>query len=179
MKFAFILNTNGGHPDTYNVNFTTASEENWIYGVTGVEEGVEFAKTLKEKGFDLVNLCGDFDEEMTAEVAATGIEACNAKYLPAEMDKIGDLTDEQLCEYGIIIVSDEVNDIEAIDKKDAACNIYVRFVADEDAACEAAKDVIAAGAEFMELCSWYDREKTEKVIAAIDGKVPVGTCGEI
>ena len=60
----------------------------------------------------------------------------------------------------IIVLSDEVNDIEAIDKKDAACNIYVRFVADEDAACEAAKDVIAAGAEFMELCSWYDREKT-------------------
>lgn len=179
MKFAFILNTNGGHPDTYNVNFTTAGSENWIYGVTGVEEGVEFAKTLKEKGFDLVNLCGDFDEEMTAEIAATGIEACNAKYLPAEMDKIMELSDEELCEYGIIIVSDEVDETEVIDKKDDACNIYVRFVKDEDAACEAAKDVIAEGAKFMELCSWYDKEKTEKVIAAIEGKVPVGTCGEI
>jgi hypothetical protein len=120
MKFAFILNTNGGHPDTYNVNYSTSMDEFWIYGVTGVEEGIEFAKTLKGNDFDLVNLCGDFDEEMTAEVAATGIEACNAKYLPAELDKIGELTDEQLCEYGIIIAAEET---ESIDKKDSACNI--------------------------------------------------------
>ncbi len=35
-----------------------------------------------------------------------GIEAYNAKYMPAEMDKIMELTDEQLCEYGIIIAAD-------------------------------------------------------------------------
>lgn len=179
MKFAFILNTNGGHPETYNVNYDISDEENWIYGVTGVEEGIEFAKTLKEKGFDLVNLCGDFDETMAAEIAESGVEVCNAKYLPDELEKIGALTDEQLCEYGIVIVSEDIESTKAIDKKDDACNIYVRFVKDTDGACKAAQELVESGAEFMELCSWFDKEKTEKVIASIEGKIPVGTCGLI
>ena len=44
-------------------------------------------------------------------------------------------------------------------------------------ACEAAKELLDKGVYFIELCSWFDEEKTRAVIAAVDGKLPVGSCG--
>lgn len=176
MKFAFILNTDGGHPDTYSLSFK-GEDENYIYGVTGVEEGVSFAKRLAKEGFELINLCGDFTSEDAAAISAVGIEVKNADYMPEQLEKLEAL--EDLSHYGIILADSGVDAPAALEKKDPACNVYVRIVKDEADACAAAKELVAEGVAFMELCSWFDKEKTDMIIEAIEGKVPVGTCGEI
>lgn len=176
MKFAFIINTDGGHPDTYEITCTAGNNENHIYGVTGVEEGVAFAKGLAKEGFELLNLCGDFTAENAADIAAEGMRVKNADYMPEELKKIEAL--EDLSHYGIIVVDAGLSETVKADKKDPACNAYARFIKDVDGACEAAKELVEEGVAFIELCSWFDKEKTDAVIAAIDGKVPVGTCGE-
>jgi len=176
MKFAFILNTDGGHPDTYAISFH-GDDENHVYGVTGVEEGVAFAKELAADGFELINLCGDFTAEHAAEIASGGVEVRNADYMPVELEKIEAL--EDLSHYGIIMMDTGVETPVKLGKMDPACNVYVRVIKDMEEACNAAKDLVEEGVTFMELCSWFDKEKTEKIIDAIDGKVPVGTCGEL
>lgn len=176
MKFAFILNTDGGQPDTYVLSFH-GDDENYVYGVTGVDAGVDFGKKLAKDGFELINLCGDFTAEHAAEIAAEGIEVRNADYMPVELQKVEAL--EDLSHYGIIMMDSGVETPVKLGKMDPACNVYVRVIKDMDEACEAAKDLVAEGVTFMELCSWFDKEKTEQIIAAIEGKVPVGTCGEL
>lgn len=61
--------------------------------------------------------------------------------------------------------------------KDPAANTHIRFIRDVEGACEAAKGLVADGVTFIELCSWFDAEKTNAVIKAIDCQVPVGSCG--
>ena len=51
------------------------------------------------------------------------------------------------------------------------------FVKNQEQANEAAKQLTAEGMDDIELCSWFDAEKTQKVIEAIGGSVPVGSCG--
>ena len=42
---------------------------------------------------------------------------------------------------------------------------------------EAAQKLVSEGVKFIEICSWFDAERTQSVIDAIDGAVPVGSCG--
>jgi hypothetical protein len=44
-------------------------------------------------------------------------------------------------------------------------------------ACQAAIDLMEKGIAFIELCTWFDEEKTRAIIEYISGKVPVGSCG--
>ena len=175
MKFAFILNTDGGHPDTYKA-VLQAEDFNAVYGVTGVEEGMEFAKKLvTEEGYDCVNFCGDFTAEQAAEIRAYNVISREAVYLPEELEKVEKL--EDLSEYGLIITEYGVKETTAFNIIDPACNTYIRFVPDIDSACEAAKELVETGVALIELCGLFDMEKTKAVIEAIDGKVPVGSCG--
>lgn len=43
-----------------------------------------------------------------------------------------------------------------------------------DAACEAAKALVAEGVQLIELCGGFDEQESRAVIAAIQGAVPVG-----
>ena len=65
----------------------------------------------------------------------------------------------------------------AYELKDPVANTHIRFIRDGEGACEAAKGLVADGVTFIELCSWFDAEKTNAVIKAIDCQVPVGSCG--
>ena len=53
------------------------------------------------------------------------------------------------------------------------------FVKDQEQANAAAKKLADEGMHDIELCSWFDKERTESVIGAVDGACPVGTCGEL
>ena len=43
----------------------------------------------------------------------------------------------------------------------------------------AGKRLIEKNVDFIELCSWFDKEKMEEIVEATENKVPVGTCGEL
>lgn len=177
MKFAFILNTDGGHPDTYNIQCQGA-DFNAVYGVTGVEEGMDYAKHLiTQEGYDCINFCGDFTAEQAAEIRAYNVISREAKYLPEELAKVEQL--EDLSEYGLIVWDDGFDETKPFDIIDPACNTYIRFVPDVDSACKAAEELVVNGVALIELCGLFDMERTQKVIKAIDGRVPVGSCGLI
>ena len=63
----------------------------------------------------------------------------------------------------------------SLDSED--CNTRACFVKDLDAAKAAAAALAEEGIDFIELCSWFDQEKTEAIIEAAGGKIPVGSCG--
>jgi len=77
------------------------------------------------------------------------------------------------------IFEDSVATIEWVEILNRQRNTYVAFVKDMDSAMEAGRELVKKGVAFMELCGWYDSEKTEQIINAIGGSIPVGTCGNI
>ena len=74
---------------------------------------------------------------------------------------------------------DGVEETQNFTLKNDACNTYVRFTKDLDAAKAAAKELEEQGVYFLELCSFFDKARTLEIIDAIGGKVPVGSCGEL
>ena len=66
-----------------------------------------------------------------------------------------------------------------VELKCDGCDTTAIFVKDLEQAQEAAKTLTDGGIAFIELCSWFDKEKTEAVIDAVGGAVPVGSCGEL
>ena len=98
-----------------------------------------------------------------------------ADYFPEELEKLEALP--SLSEYGIICIADGLDKMERLEILSSRCNTSIRLVTDLDMACQAAGELLDKGVYFIELCSWFDAEKTLAVIAAVDGKLPVGSCG--
>lgn len=179
-KYAFIENVEGASPEQYSFIYENAESYNMVAGTSSFEMTQELVKKLDSEGYDLIDLCGDFDDEAVKKllsVTKNGIDICHADYLPEQLEKIEAL--ESLKEYGIVIVMDGVEETECFTLESEACNTHVRFTKDLEAAKAAAKELTEQGVYFLELCSYFDREKTLEVIEAIDGKVPVGSCGEL
>lgn len=180
LKYAFIENLAGASPETCKAVYENAESYNVIVGTSSYEMTEDYVKTLDQEGFELIDLCGDFDDEAVAKLEAVtknDIQFNHADYLPAELAKIEAL--ESLAEYGIIVAMDGVEDTVERTILNKEGNTYIRFVKDDDAAKAAAVELVEKGVYFIELCSYFDKEKTEAIIAAIDGKVPVGSCGEL
>ena len=74
-------------------------------------------------------------------------------------------------------VMDGVEDTQKFELRNEECNTYVRFTKDLEAAKAAAKELTDQGVYFIEICSYFDEEKTRAIIDAVGGKVPVGSCG--
>lgn len=180
LKFAFIFNMPGESPASCSGTYDNSESSSLIAGTDGMEQTAQLVKKLTGEGYTLFNLCGDFDDEMTAELkkAAGGdVKIVHADYLPAELEKVSKV--EELTNYGIIIKMDGVENIEKVDVTCPECATTALFVKDEKQAAEAAAMLADQGALVIELCSWFDRKKTEAIIKAIGGRVPVGTCGEL
>ncbi|MCI8648230.1 MAG: hypothetical protein HFE76_15875 [Firmicutes bacterium] len=149
-------------------------------GTSSFEMTRELVKKLDSEGYDLIDMCGDFDDEAVEKllsITKSDMEILHADYLPAELEKIEAL--DSLQEYGIVVVMDGVEETQNFTLKNDACNIYVRFTKDLDAAKAAAKELVEQGVYFLELCSFFDKARTLEIIDAIGGKVPVGSCGEL
>lgn len=178
LKFAFIENLAGASPETYAAVYENAESYSTVVGTSSYEMTENYVKKLDREGYELIDLCGDFDDEAVKKLkAAVGhpIEINHAGYLPAELEKIEAL--DSLKEYGIIIAMDGVEETVTRTIRNEEGNSHIRFVKDLEAAKAAALELTDSGVYFIELCSYFDREKTEAVIAAIDGRVPVGSCG--
>ena len=180
MKFAFIANIPGVTPETYSTVFETKGSYNLVAGVDGMDAAKEYVKKLAEEGFELINLCGDFDDDITAEIqqiVGENIEVKNAKYTIDEAMKLEFL--ESFKYYGVIILDEDVDKYHEEVLRSEACDMRIIFAQDLRQAKRAGERLIEKRVDFIELCSWFDILRLEKIVEATGDKVPVGTCGEL
>ena len=179
-KYAFIENVPGLTADNYMDSFNDGEWISYVIGLDGMDKVVECAKQMIADGASLINLCGDFGEEHVAEImkdAPEGVEVHYAAYLPEELAKLEALT--QYVEYGQIIFGG-VEEPLHLELKDPAMNTHTVFIKDLDQAIQEAQNFAKAGVDGIELCSSFDLDMTNQIIAAveaIDPKIPVGSNG--
>lgn len=180
LKFAFLINTPGQTPDTYSKVYENAESYNLVAGTPDMDAAKDFVKKLADDGYTLLNLCGDFDDEITAqmqELAGPDVKIRHADYLPEQLAKVEALP--EFSRYGIVIVMRGVETPEDVIIDSPELYTHAIFVKDQEQANAAAKKLADEGMHDIELCSWFDKERTESVIEAVGGSCPVGTCGEL
>lgn len=180
IKYAYVENVPGLSSGKYMDSFDDGEYLNHVAGVDGIDACMSYVKQLIREGYRLINLCGDFGSEQVAELlkdAPEGTEVKYAAYLPEEQIKLEAL--EQYIEYGMIILG---NVEEPVRRELAApeMNTHIIYVKDLEQAAAAAKQLAEEGVDGIELCGWFDLERTKRVIAAVesvDKTVPVGSNG--
>ncbi len=178
LKFAFLINVPGQNPETYCGTYENSESFNLVAGTDNMDMAVDCVGKLAADGYTLFNLCGDFDDEVTAkmqEAAGPDVKIRHADYFPEQLAKVEALP--EFTKYGIIVVMrgvEEPSEV-VIDKPE----LYTKaiFVKDQEQANAAAKKLAEEGMHDIELCSWFTEEKTQEVIDAIGGAVAVGSCG--
>ena len=176
LKYAFLINVPGQNPDEYKGVYENSESYNVIAGTDNMDMAKEYVGKLAADGFTLLNLCGDFDDAITAELRPD-VKIVHADYLPEQGAMVEALP--EFSKYGIVVVMrgvEEPTEV-VVDKPE----LYTKaiFVKDQDQANAAAKKLADEGMHDIELCSWFDKERTESVIAAVGGICPVGTCGAL
>lgn len=176
-KFAFIINVEGADPATHKAELQ-GKNLNRIYCVDGKDAAEGLVKDLDKEVFRIFNFCGDFTakdmEKYEADVTG-GAKFQNARYAPEQKEKLEKL--DSFAEYGVIIIDSGMVGIRKAEISAPGCNVRVRFIRNVKEAGNAAMELVDEGIDFIELCSWFDGEKTGAIIKAVDGKVPVGSCG--
>lgn len=179
-KYAFIEEVAEATPENYSFVYENAESYNLVAGVSNFEMAQDLVKKLHAEGYELIDLCGAFDDEGVEKLLSqtkNEIGISHASYLPKQQDEIEKL--ESFKEFGVVIVMDGVEETQKFTLSNEDCNTCVCFTKDLDAAKAAAKDLTEQGVYFIELCSYFDKEKTLEVIDAIGGKIPVGSCGDL
>jgi len=180
IKFAFIANVGGVTPETYSTVFKTPGSYNLIAGVDGMDAAKKYIKMLAKEGFELINLCGDFDDEITEEIremVGDSIVIKNAKYTVDEAIKLDYL--DSFRNYGVIIQDDDVDKYHEVVLRSDECDMRVIFVQDLRQAKHAGRRMLEKRVGFIELCSWFDVLRLETMVEATENRVPIGTCGEL
>lgn len=182
IKYAYVENVPGLSSDHYMDSFDDGEYLNHVAGLDGIDACMDYVKQLIREGYTIINLCGDFGGEQVAALlkdAPEGTEVKYAAYLPEEQTKLEAL--EQYVEYGMIILG---NVEEPVRRELAApeMNTHIIYVKDLEQAAEAAKQLAEEGVDGIELCGWFDLEKTKEIITAVESvsrTIPVGSNGLI
>ena len=180
MKFAFVANIAGVSPETYSTVYETAGNYNLVAGVDGMSAAKEYIRKLAEDGFELINLCGDFNDEVTEEIrdmVGERVEVRNVQYTVDDLIKLDFL--ESFKNYGVMIHDENVEKFHEVVLRSDACDMRVIFVPDMRQAKRAAARMLEKRVGFMDLCSWFDTLRLEVLIDATDNSIPIGTCGEM
>ncbi|MBQ9060324.1 MAG: hypothetical protein IJ128_04190 [Firmicutes bacterium] len=180
LKFAFLINVPGQSPDTYSAVYENSESYNLVAGTGDMEMAKEFVAKLAAEGYTLFNLCGDFDDEITAQMqqaAGPDVKIRHADYFPEQLADVEAL--EEFTRYGMVIVMRGVEEPAEVELSCDDLWSKAIFVKDQEQANEAAKKLAGEGVHDIELCSWFDKAKTEAVIEAVGGAVPVGSCGDL
>ena len=179
MKYAFIMNSAGLNPESYSVTYQNEGNQYYFAAVHGMIMTRELARKLADEGYQLLDLCGDYDEVKAHDVeeAAGGRMKVNyAKYSAEDQIKFEAL--ESTNQYGIIVLGfDLTEDLVRLELKSNEYDTYITIVSEEEMAGTEAKKMVIEGINFIELCGYFDSFKAEKVAKAIDHKIPVGYCG--
>ncbi len=180
MNYAFIMNSATQNPDSYSVLYEDAGNQYYFAAVHGMKMTRELTKKLADSGYELIDLCGDYNEEKTEEIRTSSegkIKINYAKYSKEELARFNALQD--ISKYGIIVLGfDLTEDLVRLKLESEEYNTDIAIVAKEEMAALEAMRMVAEGIHFIELCGYFDAEKAEKVMQAIDHKIPIGYCGE-
>ena len=179
VRYALMINVPGESPATYSKVYETQENYDWYVGTGDMEMATTLMKQLVAEEFDMVNLCGDFDDEMLQrfiEIGEGKTKVSAARYAPEELRKLESLS--SIKEYGFISLMPGIDQIERLELRSDECNTYVLLVRDLEMACDAAKELVEMGIDLIELCGWFDSQKTQSIIDAIHGKAPVGSCAQ-
>ncbi|MGI6736402.1 MAG: DUF6506 family protein [Anaerovoracaceae bacterium] len=179
LRFAYIVSMPGLDPVSFAGTYVNRASMNRIVGVdleaAGFEQTQEVVESLVGEGYTLFNFCSGFEEadlDRLRDAIGGDVRMACASYFPEEEKKLGDFS-----HYGIIVQMAGVEDNTGIPVHGDAFETSAIFVKDMAGARTAAKQLVKDGATFIELCSWFDADRTREIIAAIDGRVPVGSCG--
>ncbi len=178
-KYAFILNSETLTPEAYYDSFESDSFQVNVFGVSSMEMTCRTVEKAVKEGVELIDLCGDFDEEKVYEIKSRikqDIKIKFVRYIDTEMKKFNALDDIKT--YGIIVKAEgfkpETHNIE-LNSEELDTNVV--GVSNMKQACEEAKKMADSGIDFIELCSAFDEEKAGEIIRAVNGKIPVGFAG--
>lgn len=179
-KYAFLLNSETLTPESYTGTIESDAFIANVYAVNSMEMACETSKKLVDDGVQLIDLCGDFDEEKSEGIKSyvgKPFDIAYAKYTESEMEKLSALGDD-IDTYGIIIKVEGTDPNQHfLDLKSEELYTRVVGVSTMGEACEQAKKMTEDGIAFIELCSAFDEKAAEQIIDAINGKVPVGYAG--
>lgn len=177
-RYALIINVPGESPETYSKVYESQESHELYVGIDNIDMATALMKKLAQDGFEMVNLCGDFNDETLQKFIEIGqgkIAVSAARYTPDELVKLEKLS--SMKEYGFLSYMPNLEQMDYLELFSEECNTHVSFVRDMDMACQAAVELVQQGIDIIELCSWFDAPKTQAIINAVQGKVPVGSCG--
>jgi hypothetical protein len=176
-KYAFIISLPGQSPETFAGEFQVEQSYNIVVGLDVTEMAENYIKTRVEEGFSLFNLGPGFEAE-TAErlqrIAGDRAKVKNTGFLPSDAAKTAAFG--QTSALGIIIVED-VDEPRSMEIEAEGFKALITYVGNQKQADQAARELVSKGAAAIAMCSWFNEERTRSVVAAIDGAVPVGSCG--
>ena len=177
LKFAFMIKMPNLEPDKFIATYDNAESYNVVIGMDSKDIAKEKMQEFIDDGYTLFNLCSGFTPEDAAEYEAMGegIKVRAAVYNEAEGAKIAALDDYS--KYGVVIVMRGVEESAEVACEGPGFAAKAIFVKGQEEANEAAQKLVSEGVKFIEICSWFDAERTQSVIDAIGGAVPVGSCG--
>lgn len=181
MKYAFIMNSRTLNPDIYSVRHQDGGNLYYFTGVHGMKMTRELAKQLADDGFELIDLCGNYNAEKAEEirVASEGKvkEVTYAKYSEGDQEKFNALEDTS--RYGIIVLGFDLSEeLVRLVMESEEYNTYIAIVSKEEQAAEEAKKMVEEGIHFIELCGYFDAEKAAAVSEVVAYRVPIGYCGK-
>lgn len=177
-KAAFIANSERQNPDTYSLCYDNPEFQLRMVAVSGMTMAEEAIIGFAEEGFDVVDLCGDFSQEMAEtlrKATQNRIKITAAVYEEEEGKKLEAL--ETLQNYGIILMGRGVSGEPVwLEKTNEEFNTRIAIVGHDAMAHDAARQMVASGIDFIELCSYFNQEKAAALSHAAGGAVPVGAC---
>jgi len=178
--YAFIANSEGHTPEDYFWNYENDAMKFKFLVTSGMDMTKKYAKKLADDGFEYIDLCGDFDEDKAKEICSATdgrIEVEYAKYTDIEAKKAEELP--VFDEFGVIVMAQGLPEGTTKTEKviGSEFNTTIVLVDSEEMANAAAQGLVERGIHLIELCSYFNEIKADKVIDAIDGKIPVGYCG--
>lgn len=180
MKYVFIMNSGTLNPENYSILYEDEGNSYFFTAVHGMNMTRALVDQLAEDGYELIDLCGDYNAEKAEDVRnASGgkLKVNHAKYTEEELAKFNALPS---CDrYGIIVLGFDLSkDLVRLQLTSEEYNTYIAIVAKEEAAALEAKNMAAEGIHFIELCGYFNAQKAEKIMDAVDHSIPIGYCGE-
>ena len=178
-KYAFILNSETLTPENYHGSFESDSFQVNVFGVNSMDLACKTVEKAVMEGAQLIDLCGDYDEEKTNKIKSFVHKDFKIKfvqYSDVEMEKFNAL--KSIKTYGIIIKAEGfAPEIHNLKLESEELDTTVVGVSDMKGACKQAKKMADSGIDFIELCSAFDEEKANEIVSAVGGRIPVGFAG--
>lgn len=177
-KYGFIMLSDTYTPENYQGTIKDESFLTYTCAVNSLEMACAMAKELAEQGFECIELCGDFDDEMTAQIKkCTGenVKVRHAWFTDEAAAAFEAL--ENISPYGFMFHEESADPaVHTLTLKGGEFDTVMTAVASvEQAVTEAKRMIKEDGVKFIELCGWFDMEKLAQIQSAAGPGVPVGT----